>query len=142
MHPSMKRYEILDHTADIGLTVYGRDLRSLYENAAEGFFHIITDLRKVTARVEKRIELRGETLERLMVDWLAELLFFHDVEFLLFKEFHVESAGEDGLKAVARGEPFEEGKHVIKTEVKAVTYHQIQVQKGKRGWKARIIFDL
>ena len=124
-----KRFEILDHTADIGLIVYGENLRVLFENAGEAFFHIITDLRKVRRRVEKRIDIKGESLDRLMVDWLSELLYLHDVESLLFKGFKVDSVGEDGLKAIVKGEPFQEGVHVIKTEVKAVTYHQIEVRQ-------------
>jgi SHS2 domain-containing protein len=138
----MRRYEILDHTADIGLIVHGKDLKSLFENAGEGFFDLITDLSAVKTRVNKRILLAGESLERLMVDWLSELLYLHEVEYLLFKEFAVESIGENGLKGVVKGEPFQEGVHVIKTEIKAVTYHQIKVEKVKEGWKAQIIFDL
>ena len=138
----MKRFEILDHTADTGLSIYGRDLKSLFEHAAEGFFHIIKDLKKVNPRVERRIQLEGEDLERLMVDWLSELLYLHDVDHLLFREFIVESVGEEGLRAVARGEPFQEGVHVIKTGVKAVTYHQIRVEKQREGWRARVILDL
>jgi len=138
----MKRYETLEHTADTGLIVYGETLPSLFENAGEGFFDLITDLEKVRPRVERRIELKGEPLERLMVDWLAELLFLHDVELLLFKKFSVESVGEDGLRAVAKGERFDEKIHVIKTAVKAVTHHQIRVQQEQRGWMARVIFDL
>jgi SHS2 domain-containing protein len=138
----MRRFEILDHTADIGLIVYGEDLKTLFENAGEAFFHLITDLRKVRRRVERRIEVRGEALERLMVDWLSELLYLHDTENLLFKGFKVESVGEEGLKAVVKGEPFQEGLHVIKTEVKAVTYHLIEVRKEDRKWRAQIIFDL
>jgi SHS2 domain-containing protein len=138
----IKRFEILDHTADIGITVYGENLNSLFENAAEGFFHLITDLRKVRLRTERKIEIGGESLERLMVDWLSELLYLHDVENLLFKRFHVESLGEEGLKARAKGEFFQEGVHVIKTGVKAVTYHQIEVRQEEGGWRARIIFDL
>jgi SHS2 domain-containing protein len=138
----MKRFEVLDHTADIGMVIYGHDLKTLFENAGEAFFYLITDLKKVRNRTEKRIEIEGEALERLMVDWLTELLYFHDVEHLLFKKFKVESIGEDGLKAVVKGEPFQEGIHVIKTEVKAVTYHQIYVKKENGDWKAQIIFDL
>ena len=139
---AMKRFEVLDHTADIGLIIYGEDLKALFENAGEAFFHLITDLRKVRRRVERRIEIKGEDLERLMVDWLSELLYLHDVENLLFKGFKVESIGEGGLKARVKGEPFQERVHVIKTEVKAVTYHQIEVRKENGNWRARIIFDL
>jgi SHS2 domain-containing protein len=138
----MKRFEILDHTADIGLIVYGSNLKALFENAGEAFFHLITDLKKVRRRVERRINIGGESLDRLMVDWLSELLYLHDVENLLFKGFKVESIGEDGLRAVVKGEPFQEQTHVIKTEVKAVTYHQIEVRQENGGWRAQIIFDL
>ena len=138
----MKRFEILDHTADIGIIVYGEDLKSLFENAGKAFFHLITDLRKVRLRTQRKIEIGGESLERLMVDWLNELLYLHDVENLLFKGFNVESVGEKGLKAKVNGEFFQEGVHVIKTGVKAATYHQLEVLQAKEGWRARIIFDL
>lgn len=138
----MRRFEILDHTADIGIIVYGENLKGLFENAGKAFFHLITDLRKVKGRVERRVNIGAESLDRLMVDWLSELLYLHDVENLLFKGFNVDSVGEDGLKAAVKGEPFQEGVHVIKTEVKAVTYHQIEVRQENRGWRAQVILDL
>jgi SHS2 domain-containing protein len=138
----MKRFEILDHTADIGIIVHGENLKALFENAGEAFFHLITDLRKVRRRTERRIDIGGESLDRLMVDWLSELLYLHDVENLLFKGFKVESVGEDGLRAIVKGEPFQEGVHVIKTGVKAVTYHQIEVRQENGRWRAQVIFDL
>src|SRR4030043_603545 len=101
----MKRFKILDHTADIGLIVYGDDLKALFENAGEAFFHLITDLRKVRRRIERRINIKGESLDRLMVDWLSELLYLHDVENLLFRGFKVDSGGEGGLKGRGKGEP-------------------------------------
>ena len=137
-----KRFEIFDHTADIGVIVYGENLKALFENAGEAFFRLITDVRKVRCRVEKRIEIGGETLDRLMVDWLSELLYLHDVENLLFRGFKVESVGEGGLKAVVKGEPFQQGVHVIKTEVKAVTYHRMEVRQENGRWRVQIIFDL
>jgi len=138
----MKRFEILDHTADIGLVIYGENLKALFGNAGEAFFHLITDLRKVRRRIERRINIGGESLDCLMVDWLSQLLYLHDVENLLFKGFKVESVGKNGLKAIVKGEPFREGIHVIKTEVKAVTYHQIEVRQENGRWRAQIILDL
>jgi SHS2 domain-containing protein len=138
----MKRFEILNHTADIGIIVHGQNLKTLFENAGEAFFHLITDLRKVRRRIERQVNLGGESLDRLMVDWLSDLLYLHDVENLLFKGFKVDAAGEDGLKATVKGEPFQEGVHVIKTEVKAVTYHQIEVRREKGRWRAQVILDL
>jgi SHS2 domain-containing protein len=138
----VKRFEILDHTADIGIIVHGETLKALFENAGEAFFHLITDLRKVKLRIERRVNIEGESLDRLMVDWLSELLYLHDVENLLFRGFKVDSVGEDGLKAIVKGELFQEGVHVIKTEVKAVTYHQIEVRQENKGWRAQVILDL
>lgn len=138
----MKHFEILDHTADIGLIVYGKDLKTLFENAGEAFFHLVTDLQRVKRRVERRIDIKGESLERMMVDWLSELLYLHEVEHLLLKGFKVDTVGEGGLKAKVKGEPFQEGVHLIKTGVKAVTHHQIQVQKENGGWRAQVILDL
>ncbi len=137
-----RRFEILDHTADIGLIVYGENLRALFENAGVAFFRLITDLRKVKRRVERKIVIEGESLDRLIVDWLSHLLYLHDVENVLFREFKVESVGEDGLKAIAKGEFFQEKVHVIKTEVKAVTYHRLEVRKEKGRWRAQVILDL
>jgi SHS2 domain-containing protein len=138
----MKRFEILDHTADIGIVVHGENLKALFENAGEAFFRLITDLRKVRRRVERRVNIGGESLDRLMVDWLSELLYLHDVENLLFKGFEVDSVGQEGLTATVKGESFREGVHVIKTEVKAVTYHQIEVRRENGGWRAQVILDL
>lgn len=136
------RFEILDHTADIGLIVYGEDLQTLFENAGEAFFHLITDLKRVRVREERKVELKGESLERLMVDWLNELLYLYEVEGLLFKRFKVESVGENGLKATVRGERFQEGVHMIHTGVKAVTHHQIQVKREGNVWRGQVILDL
>ena len=138
----MKPFAILDHTADIGLTIHGDTLNSLFEHAGEGFFYLITDTGKIEPRVERQIQLAGEALERLLVDWLDELLYLFEVDHLLCKEFRVESVGPQGLKATVKGEHLREGVHVIKTVIKAVTYHQIQVKETQRGWRAQIIFDL
>ena len=138
----MKRFEVLDHTADVGIIVYGEDLHSLFENAGEALFHLITDLKKVRLRTERKIEIGGKGLERLMVEWLTELLYLLDVENLLCKRFLVESVGGGGLKAKVKGEVFKEGVHVIKTGVKAVTYHHIEVRQEEKRWKAQIILDL
>lgn len=135
-------FEILDHTADIGLIIYGKDLETLFKNAGEAFFSLITDIKKVRPREERLIELPPAPLERLMVEWLNELLYLHEVETLLFNRFDIQSVGGEGLRAVVKGEFFREEIHEIKTVVKAVTYHQIEVKQRDGEWKARVILDL
>ena len=137
-----KKFRLLDHTADLGILVYGRDLEELFTNAGKTFFGIITDLRRVRESTERTIRVESSNLEDLMVNWLGELLYLHDVDGLLFRSFSIDELGNETMKARARGEVFKEERHVIKTEIKAVTYHQIQVKKERGRWVARIIFDL
>ena len=138
----MKRYKLIDHTADLGIEVYGKDLRDLFQNAGHALFEIICDLSEVTEFIEKRVAVDGEDLDQLMVVWLGELLYLYDTERLLFKRFEVEEIGERRLIATVYGEELNEGHHTIKTEIKAVTYHQIQVRQEEGRWIARVIFDL
>lgn len=137
-----RKFRLLDHTADLGILVYGKDLGELFTNAAEAFFTIITDLRMVRESTERAIQIESANLEDLMVNWLGELLYLHDVDGLLFKSFSIDELRDGTMKARARGEVFQEERHVIKTEIKAVTYHQIQVKEERGRWRARIIFDL
>jgi SHS2 domain-containing protein len=137
-----KKFRLLDHTADLGILVYGGDLEELFTNAGKVFFGIITDLRRVRESTERTIRVESSNLEDLMVNWLGELLYLHDVDGLLFRSFSIDELGDGTMKARARGEVFQEERHVIKTEIKAVTYHQIQVKKERGRWVARIIFDL
>ncbi len=137
-----KKFRLLDHTGDLGILVYGEDLEELFANAGEAFFDIITDLRRVRETTERAIGIESSNLEDLMVNWLGELLYLHDVESLLFKSFSIDELRDGSMKARARGEIFQEERHVIKTEVKAVTYHQLQVTRERGRWMARIIFDL
>ncbi len=136
-----KKFRFLNHTADLGILVYGEDPKDLFTNAAEAFFSIITDLHRVGETTQRIVRVESSHLEDLMVQWLAELLYIHDVEGLLFKKFSIDELDSGVLKARVRGEPFDESRHVIKTQIKAVTYHQIQVREEKGKWRARVIFD-
>ena len=138
----MKKYELINHTADLGVEIYGRDLKELFQNAGEALFEILCDPSEVGDSVQRRLVVVGDDLEQLMVVWLGELLFLHETEGLLFKRFEVEEVGDTRLKATVHGERFKEGHHTIKAEVKAVTYHQIQVRHKGSGWISRVIFDL
>jgi SHS2 domain-containing protein len=138
----MEKYTLIDHTADIGIDVFGGSLRELFTNAAFALFDIITDLSKVEGTVEYKINISGIDKEQLLVNWLSELLYLHDVKNLLFKDFCIGDIHDNQLDASIWGEPFTDGKHEIKTEIKAVTYHGLSIVHENHQWKARIIFDL
>ncbi|OGW15792.1 MAG: hypothetical protein A3G93_05915 [Nitrospinae bacterium RIFCSPLOWO2_12_FULL_45_22] len=135
-------YQLVDHTGDLGIIVWGNDLAQLFCHAGLAFFDIITDLSRVQTREEKEILVEGQDLEQLMVNWLGELLYLFDTRGLLFHELRMLELSNNGLKALGHGEPFDQERHIINTIIKAATYHQMKVAEGEKGWQARIIFDL
>jgi SHS2 domain-containing protein len=77
-----------------------------------------------------------------MVKWLNEVLYFFEVKEFLGKEFKILTLDENHLHAEITGETYKREKHLIKTEIKAVTYHQLALKQQKGKWKTKIIFDL
>jgi len=138
----MKRYEIIDHTADIGLRAYGKDLKQLFANAACGMFGILADLKNVQAKEPLQIKLKAPNIEELFLSWLGELLYQYNSKGIIFKEFLIDELNERSILAEARGEKLDLKRHRLKMEIKAVTYHELKVQKVKDAWQAEVIFDV
>lgn len=125
----MKNYEYFDVTADIGFKAYGESLNEAFENAGLAIFNIISDTSKVEAKKEISFKVRSEDEISLLYDFLEELLFYHEIEFMLFSEFHVEIDDMLQLRATIRGEAIDWDRHERKTEIKAITYHKMDVRK-------------
>ena len=138
----MKEYEFIDHTADIGLCAYGKDLRQLFTNAARGMFAILADLRDVRAKQMRKIEVKAPNIEELFLSWLSELLYQYNSNELIFKEFLIDKLDGHSVLAEARGEKLDLKRHYLKTEIKAVTYHRLRVEKVKDKWQGEVIFDV
>lgn len=134
-----KRYEEIEHTADVGIRAYGRTLEELFANAAEGMFSLIADLKKVRPVGEARVAATGADDQQLMVNWLQNLLFLHETRNLLFKEFDVRLR-DHAIDATVRGEAIDPKRHELMLNVKAVTYHSMEIEPEK-GY-AVIIFDI
>ena len=133
------RYEELDHTADVGIRAHGASLNELFAAAAAGMFSLVADLRKVRAVGEVEVRVKADDLEALMVRWLSELLFLHETQRLLLKEFDVRIAGTS-LEARARGEAIDKKRHELKLNIKAVTYHRLRIDR--KAGLAEVIFDI
>ena len=125
----MKNFEYFDVTADIGFRSYGKNLNEAFENAGLAIFNIISDTEDIKPTDEISFEITSEDEVSLLYDYLEELLFYHEVEFMLFSEFHVEIDENLHLKAIIKGEPINWDKHERKTEVKAITFHKMHVKK-------------
>jgi SHS2 domain-containing protein len=135
-------YEIFDHTADLGLRMRAGSLDELFVDAGRALFSVIVaNLDAVRAVEEFEFEIEGDRRDDLLFDWLAELLFTFDVRHVLFSGFDVE-VGKNGVKATARGEPVDPDRHELDMEVKAITYHQLKVEREGDGWVAEVIVDL
>lgn len=125
----MKKYEYFEATADIGLKAYGKDLNEAFENAGLAIFNIISDTSGIDALKEIEFEVTSEDEVSLLYDYLEELLFYHEIEFMLFSEFHVEIDDDLHLKAKIIGEEIDWDKHERKTEIKAITFHMMDVKR-------------
>ena len=138
----MDRYKVFDHTADLGLEIYGKTVNELFANAAFAVFDSITDLSRVKATEERTIIIEGEGWEDLLVNYLREILYLFNGEGLLLKEFSIIDIDPRHLEGTVSGEPFDPSRHRINTEIKAVTYHQAAVRETPKEWTARVIFDV
>jgi SHS2 domain-containing protein len=136
------KYRHIDHTADVGLVVFGGSLAQLFEHCAEGLFDVIADVSRIESRIAKTVTVQATDLEALLVTWLSELNYLFLTEQFLFGEFRVDEISETLMRAVATGEHMDMQRHEIYTEVKAVTYHQLYIRRDDTGWQAQIIFDL
>lgn len=138
----MNDYELIDHTADIGIKAYGDDLSEAFTHAAKGMFDIITDSSQIESKGEYQIEISSDDLEQLLVDWLDELLYLQGAENLVFGEFRVSVDEEKPeISATVLGEEFDTDKHKIGMEIKAVTYHMLEVHKGDPCF-VKVLFDV
>ena len=137
-----KKYEFIEHTADLGFKAYGASRERLFAHAAEAFFETIVALESVEERLERSIQVEADGLDNLMVSWLSELLYLYDTDRLVFKSFQIQRTEENQLEANARGEILDPARHEIKAGIKAVTYHQLYVKERVGGWEAQVIFDI
>lgn len=130
---------MLEHTADAMVEAYGNTLSERFANAAYALFDQMTDVTKVSPKGEVKLELEAGEREQLLVDFLQELLFLHDVENLVFGEFEVNTDGNK-LVARARGEVFDEDRHPKRSVVKGVTYHRLEFDDSRKA--VTVLFDV
>ncbi|MDR2544467.1 MAG: archease [Methanobrevibacter sp.] len=140
------KYRYFDVTADIGFYTYGKTIEEGFENSGLAMFNVITDTSKVNDIVTKKIAIESEDLVSLLYKYLEELLFIHEVDFLLFSYFKVKSINKKNktyeLIGEVKGEEIDWSKHERKSEVKAITYHMMTIRKNEEGYELKVILDL
>jgi len=136
------KYKLIDHTADFGIQVTGEDPGALFANAAYALFDLITDMDALEGKKTRKLTVTGTDWPDLMVNWLREILFFWNGKDRLVKKTEIMSISENKLSSTIFYDRYDADRHAVKLEIKAVTYHQIQVTGGPAGWEGRVIFDI
>ena len=135
-------YEFFEHTADLGLRARAADPDALFADMATALFAaVVEDLSAVRPEQRVELEIAGTDLDYLLFDWLRELLVRFDADHLVFARFEVK-VGETGVSGVAWGEPLDPARHLLSHEVKAITYHDLRVEREADGWVAEVIVDI
>ncbi|MDD2679857.1 MAG: archease [Candidatus Omnitrophica bacterium] len=138
----MENYEVFEHTADIGIRVKGKDLKSLFKNAGLAIFRISSRRQFTKNKTHTRINLKisSDNLEGLFIDWLNELLSLSASRGLIFHNIKIDKLEDNAIEAIALGSDINNYK--VNTEIKAATYHQLKVAKNAAGWQAEVILDV
>ncbi len=139
-------FEYVDDVAiaDAAFRARGADLPELFGACAAALFTVITDLQLIEPVVTREVKLSAADRETLLFDWLAELVYLKDVNRELYSSYNigVKSDGELRLTATIGGEPMENARHKMRTDVKAVTYHHLKIEDSDSGFTAFVILDL
>ena len=136
------KYTLIDHTADLGIHVIGNSPKELFTNAAQAMIDQITDSSTLKDSGNHRLHVEGADWTDLMINWLRETLFLWTGKEILVKTVSVSHLSEHEILADLGFDRYAPDRHIIKTEIKAVTYHQAKVKRTRSGWEAKIIFDV
>ena len=138
----MGRFEVVDHTADIGVTATGDTLAEALSWVARGMFSVIAELDTVEPRRSMEISVSSTDTDALVVDWLNELLYRHEAEGFLPQRFHVSvDEGDTSLVAQCVGEQVDPARHDLRAPVKAATYHGLDVSHDGE-WRIHVLLDV
>ena len=140
----MSNYTFFDHTADIGVEVTGRTRKELFVNAADALFDVMiaSITGEKSAKQQTKITIEGADVADLLINILREILYLFNGKKFITVSCEMIQFNNKELQARLTGESFNKTKHLIKNEIKAVTYSGLKVEKQKTGWVARIIFDV
>ncbi len=126
------------------MTATGQDLIELFADSGRGLTEIMTDSEKLRENRQLDIELNSDSLTELYYDWLSEIIYLKDAELFFMKgaEFNLLDKKRGTLKAKLFGDTIDPKRHVLKVDVKAVTYYKFKIEKIKDGWQSEVVFDL
>jgi SHS2 domain-containing protein len=135
-------YELVDHTADIGVRLWGPTAEEVFEQAALALFSLVCDPLHVGSLETVEIELEAEAMDLLLATWLNELLYVFEARRLVLTQFDIDELTERTLRARVTGAPLDTTRHVMCGGVKAATLHELMLQKRDGGWEGFVLLDV
>lgn len=133
---------ILEHPSDVGISAHGESLQEAFEEAAQGLMAIILDPAEVRPQTALPVSITAADYEQLLVRWLSEILYLYDGRRFSCTEFSIHELGPTWLVATVRGEDIDTARHHPRLDVKAVTYHQLEVREGRGRAHVRVFLDI
>jgi SHS2 domain-containing protein len=140
--PKQSGFRPVSHTADAAFKLWGETVADIFVQGARALYGLMTDRRRLRVRQVMEVEVESLDQEALLVDWLNHLLYLYDTKSFLAREVEILEMTTTRLTARLSGEELDLQRHVVKTGVKAATYHHLAIHRTVDGWKASIIFDL
>lgn len=138
-----KPYTLLDHTADLRIRVTGTDPADLFANAGMALFDLIAEAKQPAPSPEEiDLDIAGEDRADLLVNYLRELLYLWTGNGKLVTMIHILHVSDTAVSARVTTDRYEPRRHTILHEIKAVTYHRIDVSRTPDGWQATVLFDI
>ena len=135
----MEKYKYIPHTADQYIEAYGKTINELFENAALGLTNMM--VKDVEPKDTKKINITADSNEEILYKFLNEILVLRDSENIFLSNFKVKLKSKT-LEVEAKGEEFNPEKHEQGMDVKAITYHELKIEKTKEGFKVKILVDI
>lgn len=135
-------FRSVPHTADIGFKLWGTTLADIFVQGSQALYSLMTDRRRLRGRQTITVEVEAPDQEALLVDWLNHLLYLYETKNFLARKIEILEISTTRLKARLAGEELDPERHILKTGIKAATYHGLAIRSDHGGWEATIIFDL
>ena len=136
-----KKFEEIDHSGDVGLEAWGSTPAETLENVTLGLFSLMAS-GSVAATVERVLAVESGSDEEMVVDWLSEVIASASMHGEVYGGVRIEETGRHAVRGVIAGEPIDAGRHQLRFDVKAATYHRLRFERAGGGYRVRVIFDL
>jgi len=133
----------IDHTADLGFEVWGETLEAVFTEAVAGLADLCLERGAVRPTEARVLEARGASVEERLVGWLQEVYLHLERDLWLPVQARDLVLEGERVRGMVLGEAFDAARHTVHTEIKAITYHQLALERDADGlWRTLVIVDV